>query len=125
MRKGCLYLKSHMRRPIRLGTEPYLGDIQRAILKDVNLTSSVAVILDKNKIYASIDEPLESIKAKVRSLRAECMPVLDHLAGAETAGGLQQGLQLFQCFIGGGLRLGKAIGVQAYQHRPLLSCVKI
>lgn len=55
-----------------------IGDIQRAILKDVNLTSSVAVILDKNKIYASIDEPLESIKAKVRSLRAECMPVLDH-----------------------------------------------
>ena len=31
-----------------------IGDIQRAILKDVNLTSSVAVILDKNKIYVKV-----------------------------------------------------------------------
>lgn len=54
-----------------------IGDIQRAILKDIDLNASVAAILDKNKIYASVDEPLESIKAKVRSLRAECMPVLD------------------------------------------------
>ena len=41
-----------------------IGDIQRAILKDVNLTSSVAVILDKNKIYASIDEPLQVISER-------------------------------------------------------------
>lgn len=55
-----------------------IGDIQRAILKDVNLTSQISSILDKNKIYASVDESLESIKAKVRLLRAECMPVVDH-----------------------------------------------
>lgn len=54
-----------------------IGDIQRAILKDVVLTSSIFTILDKNKIYASVDEPVEDIKKKMSKLRAECMPVVD------------------------------------------------
>ena len=54
-----------------------IGDIQRAILKDTNLTSSISSILDKNKIYASVDEHLESIKKKAEKMRAECMPVVD------------------------------------------------
>lgn len=54
-----------------------IGDIQRAILKDVDLTSPIASILVKNKIYASVDEPLESIKRKTEKMRAECMPVID------------------------------------------------
>ena len=54
-----------------------IGDIQRAILKDVVLTSSIFTILDKNKVYASVDEPVEDIKKKMSKLRAECMPVID------------------------------------------------
>ena len=54
-----------------------IGDVQRAILKDVVLTSSIFTILDKNKVYASIDEPVEDIKKKMSKLRAECMPVID------------------------------------------------
>lgn len=54
-----------------------IGDIQRAILQDVNLTDSVSSILDKKKIYASVDECVEDIKKKMSRLRAECMPVVD------------------------------------------------
>lgn len=54
-----------------------IGDIQRAILKDVNLTESVQTILDRNKIYAAVDEPVETIKKKMSRLRAEYMPVVD------------------------------------------------
>ncbi len=54
-----------------------IGDIQRAILQDVNLADSVSSILDKNKIYASVDEGVEDIKKKMSRLRAECMPVVD------------------------------------------------
>lgn len=54
-----------------------IGDIQRAILKDIDLSTSIFTILDKNKIYASIDESIEDIKNKMSRLRAECMPVID------------------------------------------------
>lgn len=54
-----------------------IGDIQRAILKDVDLTEPISSILCQNKIYASADEPLESIKKKTEKMHAECMPVLD------------------------------------------------
>ena len=54
-----------------------IGDVQRAILKDIILTSSIFTILDKNKVYASVDEPVDEIKNKMTKLRAECMPVVD------------------------------------------------
>lgn len=54
-----------------------IGDIQRAILQDVNLTETISTILDKNKIYASVNESVEEIKKKMTRLRAECMPVVD------------------------------------------------
>ena len=54
-----------------------IGDIQRAILKGIDLSSPISSILDKNKIYASVDETVESIKVKISRLRAECMPVVD------------------------------------------------
>ena len=54
-----------------------IGDIQRAILKNVNLTELISSILSKDKIYASIEEPIESVKEKMSKLRAECMPVVD------------------------------------------------
>lgn len=53
-----------------------IGDIQRAILKNINLEDSVEKILDKNKIYARGDEPIDNIRAKMYRLRAECMPVV-------------------------------------------------
>ena len=53
-----------------------LGDIQRAIIKGYSLTEGVAKILDKNKIYADASETMDSVKAKMESIRAELMPVL-------------------------------------------------
>jgi dTDP-glucose pyrophosphorylase len=54
-----------------------IGDIQRAIIKAVDLSSPVSCIVDLNKIFASDVENLDSIKEKMRRLRAECMPVVD------------------------------------------------
>ena len=54
-----------------------IGDVQRAILKSIDLTQPVSAILDQNKIYASNKEIIDSIKEKMERLRAECMPVLD------------------------------------------------
>lgn len=53
-----------------------LGDIQRAIIKGHSLTDSVSNILDRNKIYADASESIEVIKGKMKSIRAEIMPVL-------------------------------------------------
>ena len=53
-----------------------LGDIQRAIIKGYSLTEEVSKILDKNKIYADASEPIESVKEKMESIRAELMPVI-------------------------------------------------
>jgi len=54
-----------------------IGDIQRAILKGIDLTNSISTIIDKKKIYANSEESIESIKEKMYRLRAECMPVID------------------------------------------------
>ncbi|MCQ2181800.1 MAG: nucleotidyltransferase family protein [Bacteroidales bacterium] len=54
-----------------------IGDIQRAIIKNTSLTSSVESVFDDNKIYCYQSEPEEIIKSKMLDLRAEVMPVLD------------------------------------------------
>jgi len=54
-----------------------IGDIQRAIIKNVDMNAVVLSILDKNKIYAKVTESLEIIKTKMYELRAECMPLVD------------------------------------------------
>ena len=54
-----------------------LGDIQRAIIKNVALSEPVRLILDKDKIYGYKEEGEESIKDKMRRMRAEVMPILD------------------------------------------------
>ena len=54
-----------------------LGDIQRAIIKNIALKEPVSQILDKNKIYGRVSEGDESIKEKMRKMRAEVMPILD------------------------------------------------
>ena len=54
-----------------------IGDIQRAILKDVDLSLPIITIFNSSKIYAKDTDTLDCIKRKMMDLRAECMPVLD------------------------------------------------
>lgn len=54
-----------------------IGDIQRAIIKGVDLSNPVNTILDTHKIYASVIDSRESIMNEMKHLRAECMPVLN------------------------------------------------
>lgn len=53
-----------------------LGDLQRAIIKGTQLTECVNSIIDRDKIYVSKGEDIESIKSKMAAIRAECMPVI-------------------------------------------------
>lgn len=54
-----------------------VGDVQRAIIKNVSLNEVVSHIIDKNKIYGYVNESESVIKEKMRSIRAEVMPILD------------------------------------------------
>lgn len=54
-----------------------IGDIQRAILKDVNLSKQISNILNSAKEYVSEYDTLETIKSKMNRLRTECMPVVN------------------------------------------------
>lgn len=54
-----------------------IGDIQRAILRNIQTNACIKQILDKNKQYASLHDSDELIKKKMISLRAEIMPVID------------------------------------------------
>lgn len=54
-----------------------IGDIQRAIIKNISLSEPVSLILDKDKLYGYSNESKEEILDKMRRLRAEAMPILD------------------------------------------------
>ena len=54
-----------------------LGDIQRAIINNIALKEPVSRILVKNKVYGYQSEGEESIREKMRRMRAEVMPILD------------------------------------------------
>ena len=54
-----------------------IGDIQRAVIKNILLSEPVVSILEKNKKYVTPDESKEVVRKKMLSLRAECMPVVD------------------------------------------------
>lgn len=54
-----------------------IGDIQRAIVKNIALVTPVSVIVDRNKKFAHEGDPMETIREKMLRLRAECMPVLN------------------------------------------------
>lgn len=54
-----------------------IGDIQRAIIRNVDLGEAVESVLDHAKIYASVKDSKDDIKSKMAQLRAECMPILD------------------------------------------------
>ena len=54
-----------------------IGDIQRAIINNVDLNRKIDKIINSNKEYASTAEDVNTIKEKMLVMRAECMPVLD------------------------------------------------
>lgn len=54
-----------------------LGDVQRAIIKNIGLDKEVGSIIDRNKIYGYKDEKEAVIREKMRFIRAEVMPILD------------------------------------------------
>ncbi len=54
-----------------------LGDIQRAIINNIGLKEEVRRILDRNKVYGYQAEGEDSIKEKMRRMRAEVMPILN------------------------------------------------
>lgn len=55
-----------------------IGDIQRAIIKQVALEDPVIAIIDTDKQFVSPSESKEKVREKMLGLRAECMPVVDH-----------------------------------------------
>ena len=55
-----------------------IGDIQRAIIKCVDMNDSIMNIIERNKKFVSPNESLDDIRQKMLSLRAECMPVVDN-----------------------------------------------
>lgn len=54
-----------------------IGDIQRAIVKNIALETPVSQVVDRNKKFAHVGEPMDVIREKMLRLRAECMPILD------------------------------------------------
>lgn len=54
-----------------------IGDIQRAIIKQVDFNQSVSTIIDLDKQFVTPAETEEQIREKMLALRAECMPVVD------------------------------------------------
>ena len=54
-----------------------IGDIQRAIINNIALKEPVGRILNKKKIYGYLSESRDSIKEKMRKMRAEVMPILN------------------------------------------------
>lgn len=55
-----------------------MGDIQRAIIRNVALSSSVAGILDHGKIYAKEGDSIENIKEVMFRENIDCMPILNN-----------------------------------------------
>lgn len=54
-----------------------IGDIQRAIIKGVDLNNPISIILDTHKEFVTPQESRDDIRKKMLKLRAECMPVVD------------------------------------------------
>ena len=54
-----------------------IGDIQRAIINNIDLNSPISSILRKDIIVASVNDSQEEIKKKMLKIRAEFMPVIN------------------------------------------------
>ena len=56
-----------------------MGDIQRAIIRNVSLSSTIAGILDRGKIYAKEGDRMEDIKEVMFREGIDCMPILNDI----------------------------------------------
>ena len=54
-----------------------IGNIQRSIIKGVDMNSPVSVMIERNKTYASVHDSIDEVKKLMKSFRAECMPIID------------------------------------------------
>ena len=54
-----------------------IGDIQRAIIRQANLSDPISTILDRDKIYVSDKDSIEHIKDVMFKELIDCMPVLN------------------------------------------------
>lgn len=54
-----------------------IGDIQRAILKKQNLSSTVSAFVRREVTYAFTTDDMEQVKSKMREDRIESMPIVD------------------------------------------------
>ena len=54
-----------------------IGDIQRSVIKNIPMNSSIEVVMRNKFTYASISDEKIDIKHKMIEQRIECMPVLD------------------------------------------------
>ena len=54
-----------------------IGDIQRAIIRNVEMSRSVSDILDRNKIYAKENDSIEDIKEVMFKEGIDCMPIMN------------------------------------------------
>lgn len=54
-----------------------IGDIQRAIIRNLPLTTKVLEVIRKNFYYATSQEDIEEVKRRMIIHRDECMPILD------------------------------------------------
>lgn len=57
-----------------------IGDLQRAIIANKDLKSSVGGVVDKStKIYCKPSDTIDEIKSKMQEIRAEMMPIVDDI----------------------------------------------
>lgn len=61
-----------------------IGDIQRAIIRNLPLDSAVRSIMREDIILCYRDEPMQKVHDTMLRLRAECMPIVDRSSGALT-----------------------------------------
>ena len=54
-----------------------IGDIQRAIIKNISMDTKIHNILDRDKIYAHDKDILEDIKSIMFREKIDCMPILN------------------------------------------------
>ena len=54
-----------------------IGDLQRAIIKGIDMNAVVTTILSTKKKFVTPSETIESVREKMLGLRSECMPVVD------------------------------------------------
>jgi dTDP-glucose pyrophosphorylase len=56
-----------------------IGDIQRALIKNYNLTDKISSLMRNDCIVSKPDESVDKIKSKMLEMRAEFMPVVDKM----------------------------------------------